>query len=125
MNDNSSRLIEALERIFHEPNRLAIMSALCAADRGLSFGELKEECDLTDGNLSRHLKVLQEAKAITVKKTFVGEKPRTTVYLSKQGLERFGEYLAALREVLEQAVRVMPAAAPKPGPLPMGKRVRI
>jgi DNA-binding transcriptional ArsR family regulator len=125
MNDNPSRPIEALEKIFHEPNRLAIMSALCAADRGLSFGELKEECDLTDGNLSRHLKVLQEAKAITVKKTFVGDKPRTTIYLSKQGLERFGEYLAALREVLEQAVRVMPAAVPKPGPLPAGKMVKI
>ena len=46
---------EALERIFHEPSRMAIMSALCAADGGLTFNELKERCALTDGNLNRHL----------------------------------------------------------------------
>ena len=110
-----------MEKLFHEPNRLAIMSALCAAEEGLSFNELKATCALTDGNLNRHLKVLQEAKAITIKKTFVADKPRTTVYLSKTGIERFGEYLEALREVLEQAARAIPDAAPQAAPLPAGK----
>ena len=44
----------ALERIFHEPNRLAIMSTLCAADEGLAFTDLRDACGLTDGNLNRH-----------------------------------------------------------------------
>jgi len=115
---------EALEKIFHEPNRLAIMSALCAADDGLSFRELKEQCELTDGNLNRHLKVLQEAKAVRVKKSFVDQKPRTTVWLSKSGLARFSEYLGALDDVLKKAKNAMPAKEKKKLPLPLGKTVR-
>ena len=94
---------EALEKIFHEPNRLAIMSALCAAEKGLTFNELKEACNLTDGNLNRHLKVLEEAAAVKMKKEFVDNKPRTTLFISEKGLNRFNEYLTALSEVLERA----------------------
>ena len=50
-----------LERIFHEPGRLTIMSDLLGAPKGLTFTELKKNSNLTDGNLSRHLKVLEEA----------------------------------------------------------------
>ena len=99
---------EQLQRIFHEPARLAIMSALCAADRALTFNELREQCDLTDGNLSRHLKALQEAGAVTVSKSFAGVKPRTTVALAETGLRQFTEYLAALEEVLDTARRAVP-----------------
>ena len=104
-----SNPIEALEKIFHEPNRLSIMSVLCAADKGLLFVDLKNECGLTDGNLSRHLKVLQEAKAIKIQKAFIDDKPKTTVSISKKGLEKFNEYLTALSEVLATAQRAMPA----------------
>lgn len=93
----------ALEKIFHEPNRLAIMSAVCAADAGVTFGELKETCGLTDGNLNRHLKVLVDAGAVTVSKEFVDNKPRTTITMTKEGLQRFSEYLGALSAVLEKA----------------------
>ena len=48
----------ALERLFHEPNRLAILSALCTARNGISFTDLRDACRLTDGNLNRHLKAL-------------------------------------------------------------------
>jgi DNA-binding transcriptional ArsR family regulator len=113
---------DALERLFHEPNRLAIMSALCAADHGLTFLELKEACGLTDGNLNRHLKALEEADAIRVRKSFVGVKPRTTVYLSKQGLARFSEYLDALAEVLRTAQQALPATS-KTKPALMGRTV--
>ena len=58
MNTGDASSFASLERVFHEPARLAIMSVLCAADAPLSFGELKESCRLTDGNLSRHLRVL-------------------------------------------------------------------
>jgi len=112
---------DALEKIFHEPNRLSIMSALCAADNGLSFGQLKEECSLTDGNLSRHLKVLEKADAIQVEKAFVDSKPRTTVRLSKNGITRFEEYLSALNEVLKKAKDSMPARKRSGATLPLGK----
>ena len=107
-------LYEALEKIFHEPSRLAIMSALCAADDGLSFAELKETCSLTDGNLNRHLKVLEDSEVVRIRKTFVDSKPRTTVRLSKTGLARFNEYLAALEEVLQTARAALAADPRKP-----------
>ncbi len=100
----------ALKTIFHEPNRLAIMSALsCEAD-GLTFNALKQACALTDGNLSRHLKALEEAQAVRIEKTFVGVKPRTTVYLSNDGRERFLDYLKALEEVLQKAAASLETA---------------
>ena len=61
--------VNSLERIFHEPNRMAILSALCAAGDPLSFTELKALSGLTDGNLSRHLKALEEAGIIRIQKT--------------------------------------------------------
>jgi DNA-binding transcriptional ArsR family regulator len=100
---------DALEKVFHEPNRLAIMSALCAADDELSFSDLKTACKLTDGNLNRHLKVLEEAGVVKVRKAFVRGKPRTTLSLSRKGLTRFTEYLGALGHVLEQAQRAVTA----------------
>jgi DNA-binding transcriptional ArsR family regulator len=100
---------DLLERLFHEPSRLAIMSSLCAADGGLTFTELKDSCGLTDGNLSRHLKALEDAKAVRIDKTFVGVKPRTTVKLTPAGLDRFREYLDALEDVLEKARQALPA----------------
>ena len=95
-----------LKRIFHEPNRLAMLSALSGAIQGLTFSELKEDCGLTDGNLSRHLKALQKAGVIRVKKSFVGVKPRTTVFLSDRGRENFLRYLKALEEVLHRAAEI-------------------
>lgn len=103
MHSNSDNPYTALKRIFHEPNRLAIMSALCGSANGLTFKELKQECDLTDGNLSRHLKALEDAEVILTEKKFVGVKPRTTVILTDKGRENFMEYLQALEEVLKKA----------------------
>lgn len=100
---------ETLEKIFHEPNRLAIMSAVCASSRGMTFNELKESCSLTDGNLNRHLKALEEAKAIRIEKAFVDNKPRTTILISETGMNRFVEYLSALNDVLNKAKAAIPA----------------
>ena len=114
---------EALERIFHEPNRLAIMSSLCAAEKGITFNDLKETCSLTDGNLNRHLKVLEEADAIKTEKKFVDLKPRTTICISKKGLDRFNEYLTALEDVLAKARRALPIEQRKAFPLTAGRTV--
>lgn len=99
---------QALEKIFHEPCRLAIMSALCTATDGVTFSELKAECKLTDGNLSRHLKVLKESKAVRAKKAFVDDKPRTTLYITATGIDRFNDYLEALADVMKQARKALP-----------------
>ena len=116
----------ALKTLFHEPNRLAIMSALSQALDGLTFNDLKRECDLTDGNLSRHLKTLEEAEAIRVEKTFVDAKPRTTVFLSNAGRKSFIEYLRALEEVLQKAAESVAAVEKKSTPrrLPWGRLVK-
>lgn len=114
---------QALEKIFHEPNRLAIMSALCAAEKGLTFVELKKECDLTDGNLNRHLGVLKESKAVRIKKTFVDDKPRTTVFITANGLDRFNEYLNALASVIQQAREALPAKERNIAAPAFGKRI--
>ena len=103
----------ALKTLFHEPNRLAMMSALSQAIDGLTFNDLKRDCDLTDGNLSRHLKTLEEAEAIRIEKTFVDAKPRTTVFLSDAGRKSFIEYLQALEEVLQKAARSVAAVEKK------------
>lgn len=120
---NSDNPYEALEKIFHEPNRLAIMSALCAADSGLTFGELKDGCGLTDGNLNRHLKVLDEAGVVDISKEFFDNKPRTTVLISRKGLDRFNEYLSALNEVLRKARKALPVEK-KAAILPSGQTVK-
>jgi DNA-binding HxlR family transcriptional regulator len=110
MSDNP---FTALSRVMHEPNRLAIISALAAAVDGLSFSDLKAECNLTDGNLNRHLKALEEEKIIAQQKDAPeGKRPRTTITLTPAGRKRFVKYLATLEEVLAQAA----ASVGSPGP---------
>lgn len=113
---------QALEKIFHEPNRLAIMSALCAATGGLTFSELKSECSLTDGNLNRHLKVLKESKVVRIEKKFVDDKPRTTVFISAKGLDRFNDYLEILADIMKQTRAALPKQKKAAGTSLSGKR---
>lgn len=111
----------ALNRLFHEPSRLAIVSLLAAAPDGLSFRELKAETELTDGNLSRHLKALKGDRIVRVRKRFVGVKPKTTAYLTDSGSERFLSYLQALELVLQKAADAVGpehSAADAPASLP-------
>ena len=55
---------EGLDRVIHEKARLSVLTSLVAHPKGLLFGDLKQLCGLTDGNLSRHLQVLQEARLV-------------------------------------------------------------
>lgn len=109
MPNKSDNLYSALKGVFHEPNRMAIISALCSAPNGLTFKALKEQCNLTDGNLSRHLKALEEAGAVVIEKKFVGSKPQTTAMLTDAGREGFIEYLQVLEEVLKTAANAVSA----------------
>ena len=92
---------EGLDRVIHERARLSILTSLIANKRGLLFGDLKRLCALSDGNLSRHLQVLQEAKLIAVAKGFEKNRPQTVCRITALGRARYLEYV----EVLEQVVR--------------------
>ena len=94
---------DGLDRIIHEKARLGIMTSLIAHPDGLAFGDLRQLCGLTDGNLSRHLQVLQEAKFVDIKKTFVGKRPLTTCRLTATGRKSFADYLAVLEKVVRDA----------------------
>ncbi len=110
MTQENENLYSGLERIFHEPNRLAIMTALLGTDKPLSFNTLKETCNLTDGNLSRHLSTLESSGSVKIHKSFEDKKPLTTVGLTGKGRENFIGYLDALQAVLEQAEKKIKAS---------------
>ena len=94
---------EGLDRVMHEKARLGVLSSLVAHPKGLAFADLKLLCGLTDGNLSRHLQVLQEAGLVEITKSFENNRPQTTCKLTRSGRKRFLEYLALLEQVVRDA----------------------
>ncbi len=100
---------DALKRLFHEPHRMAIVTALCARDEGCTFGELKAQCDLTDGNLNRHLKALTEAAVIRVRKDNRRARSCTRIRMTNEGREQFMAYLQSLEAVLRHTARALAA----------------
>jgi DNA-binding MarR family transcriptional regulator len=104
---------EGLERVIHEKARLSIMTSLAAHPTGLLFNDLKELCALTDGNLSRHLQVLNEAGLVEVWKGFQNNRPQTTCRLTEEGRKRFVEYVNVLENVVADAVAAARSAPAK------------
>jgi DNA-binding MarR family transcriptional regulator len=102
---------EGLERVLHEKARLGILSSLVAHPEGLVFSELKELCDLTDGNLNRHAQVLQEAGLIEIWKGQRGKRPQTLLRLTPEGRERFLEYINLLEQIVSQTLEAAQAEA--------------
>jgi DNA-binding MarR family transcriptional regulator len=91
---------DALDRVIHERARLAIVAAL-AAEKELSFAELKASTGLTDGNLSVQLKTLEQAGYLALKKSEEGgRKSRTSAALTPAGRRAFAAYLDVLDRVL-------------------------
>ena len=104
--DESGRFAyEGLDRVIHERARLGLLTSLMGHPKGLVFGDLKDLCGLTDGNLSRHLQVLQEAGLVDVTKGYEGNRPHTTCRLTKSGRRRFFDYLAVLEQVVRDAAQ--------------------
>ncbi|MEH3116522.1 MAG: transcriptional regulator [Methylorubrum populi] len=101
---------EGLDRIIHERARLSVLTSLVSHPRGLAFPDLKRLCGLTDGNLSRHLAVLQEADLVSLEKGYDQNRPQTLCRLTPPGRARFLDYLG----VLEQVVRDAAQAAGRP-----------
>ena len=77
-------VIHTLNKAFDHRVRLGVMAVLMAK-RPVSFNELKEALDLTDGNLASHVAALEKAGYVEVSKQFVGKKPNTTYSASKEG----------------------------------------
>jgi DNA-binding transcriptional ArsR family regulator len=98
-----------IERLIHEPVRLAMVSALVAND-SLSFSELKKLLSITDGNLAVHARKLEDAAYVTCKKSFVGRKPQSLYRLTSKGRSAFEKYVnhmesivSAMRTSIEKA----------------------
>ena len=93
-----------LNEIIHQPVRLRIMAALVALEAGneVDFTYLRGLLEVTDGNLGAHLRKLEEAGYIAVKKTFVERKPRTYVSATAEGRKVFEEHVAALEAILKK-----------------------
>ena len=106
---------DGLDRVFHEKARLGILTSLAANAKGLAFGDLKHLCGLTDGNLSRHLKVLQEANLVDVRKGYENNRPHTSCHLTSSGRKRFFAYLGELERVVRDANQLAKRAQSKPG----------
>jgi DNA-binding HxlR family transcriptional regulator len=97
---------EGLDRVIHERARLSVLTSLIAHPKGLRFNDLKQLCALSDGNLSRHLQVLQEARMVEIAKGFDNNRPQTNCRITALGRRRYLEYV----EVLEQVIRDAAAA---------------
>ena len=98
---------QRLDDVVHQRVRLGILAVLAEADQA-DFAFLKESLGLTDGNLSRHLQVLEEAGFVRIDKAFEGRRPRTWISATKAGRTAFASELAALRELI--------AGIDRPGP---------
>ena len=91
-----------LDRVIHEKGRLAIMSMLAATPE-LSFTELRDALEMTDGNLTSHMRTLQEAGYVSVAKSYENNRPLTTCSLTPAGKKAFANYVDLLEQVLQQA----------------------
>ena len=97
---------EGLDRVIHERARLSVLTSLLTHPRGLAFNDLKELCALTDGNLSRHLRVLEEANLVEIEKGQERNRPQTICRITASGRKRYLEYLATLEQVVKDAAKV-------------------
>jgi DNA-binding transcriptional ArsR family regulator len=101
MNAPLKRLVEELDPMLHERGRLAIVSVLAATD-SFTFTELRDNLEMTDGNLSVHLQKLEEKGYVAIDKQFVGRRPQTTCRLTKAGQKAFTHYLDHLEAIVRQ-----------------------
>lgn len=92
--------IDKLNKVFESRIRIGIMSALVVNDQ-VNFNELKALIDVTDGNLSSHLKTLEDNGYVKVQKGFIGRKTNTTYSITKAGEKAFKEHISAMEEIIK------------------------
>jgi DNA-binding MarR family transcriptional regulator len=96
--------LEAIDEVIHGRLRLGVMSYLSGAGSA-DFNELKARLQATDGNLSVHLRKLEDAGYVAIEKSFVGRKPLTRVSLTEAGRAAFARYLAAIQALIAPAAQ--------------------
>lgn len=97
---------EGLDRVIHERARLSVLTSLITNPKGLTFSDLKQLCALTDGNLSRHLRVLERARMVEILKGHERNRPLTVCRITAGGRKRYLEYLTTLEQVVRDAAQV-------------------
>jgi DNA-binding MarR family transcriptional regulator len=97
---------EGLDRVIHERARLSVLTSLITNPKGVTFGDLKQLCSLTDGNLSRHLRVLERARMVEIVKGHDRNRPQTLCRITASGRKRYLEYLSTLEQVVMDAAKV-------------------
>jgi DNA-binding MarR family transcriptional regulator len=96
-----------LDRVIHEKARLAIISALSATP-SLSYTDLRNLLGMTDGNLTSHLRILQEAGLVSLSKSVGENRPQTTCILTEAGQQAFTQYLGHLEQIVAQFKKSTP-----------------
>ena len=91
-----------LDKIIHEKGRMAIMSLL-AANSDLSFNDLKSQLNMTDGNLTTHIRTLKQAGYIAVTKSMQNRRSLTTCSLTDEGRNAFNQYIKLLEQIINQS----------------------
>jgi DNA-binding MarR family transcriptional regulator len=81
-----------LDRVIYERPRLSVLTSLVAHPRGLPFADLKQLCDLMDGNRKRHLRVLEAAKLVETSKGFEHNRRQTVCRMTPEGRKRYLYY---------------------------------
>jgi YD repeat-containing protein len=100
---------DGLDRVIHERARLGVLTSLMAHPKGLPFGDLKQLCGLTDGNLSQHLQVLEGAKLLEINKRYKHNRLQTICRITPQGRKRYLDYVAVLEQVVRDAAATVKA----------------
>lgn len=91
-----------IDDVIHGRLRLGVMAYLSAASPAI-FGELRDKVGATDGNLSTHLKKLEEAGYVTQEKRFVGKKPQTRVFLTDKGRKAWIVWIQRMEAIMRAA----------------------
>ena len=92
-----------LDLVIHERARLSMMTSLIAHPKGLRFLDLKRLCNLTDGNLSRHLQLLASENLIAITKRYEDSRPQTWCRLTAEGKRRYVRYLSVLEQIVDDS----------------------
>ena len=92
-----------LDLVIHERARLSMMTSLIAHPKGLRFSDLKRLCNLTDGNLSRHLQLLASENLVAITKSYEDSRPQTWCRLTAEGKRRYVRYLSVPEQIVDDS----------------------
>jgi predicted ArsR family transcriptional regulator len=93
--------IKSLDKGFESRIRLGIMSILVVND-SVDFNSLKEQMNISDGNIASHISALEKLNYLEVKKQFIGKKPNTSYKATQQGIKAFKNHL----DILEKLIKI-------------------